>query len=472
MNRSELDNRFRELVNASAVSPEDLDQFTAAMLEAYGLDPEFKVHIGNRLRQLSDKGTITAGAGIDLDTARAILADEIGFESWEELLKAAKDGPLLLRYAAAAMERGDFSALESAIGPESFDRQIRESVHNGAFDSDPETLAEIFAASCMLGYAETAGFLLDRGVDPYSGMRTGLAGPHWAASSGRLDVIKLLNGRNVPLEVENMYGGTVLGQALWSAVHEHKADHAAIIERLIEAGAVVEPGTLEWWNAQSVPDAETRDRVNAVLGHHAEFHRRVEAAKRDLADAEANGAKKAVADALKSLGNILRRPPFTRDAANEAYARAARLYRELEIPLESAWVLRHIGINHEYAERLEEAEKYYDESLSLFREHADEGDSNYANTVRYPAVIKNRLDKRAESTALWEEAVRRYDRMGQPLGVAEGAAWLAIFAHEKGDKDAARTWLAKAGSAASEARDPDTDKWISEARTRIYAGVG
>ena len=87
-------------------------------------------------------------------------------------------------------------------------------------------------------------------------------------------------------------------------------------------------------------------------------------------------------------------------------------------------------------------------------------------------MIKNRLDKRAESTALWEEAVRRYDRMGQPLGVVEGAAWLAIFAHEKGDKDAARTWLAKAGSAASEARDPDTDKWIAEARTRIYGGVG
>jgi len=34
-----------------------------------------------------------------------------------------------------------------------------------------------------------------------------------------------------------MYGGTVLGCAVWSAIHEPKADHLLIIEALIEAGA-------------------------------------------------------------------------------------------------------------------------------------------------------------------------------------------------------------------------------------------
>ena len=62
-----------------------------------------------------------------------------------------------------------------------------------------------------------------------------------------------------------MYGGTVLGQALWSAVNEHKPSHAEVIEILIDAGAIVEHGTLEWWNEQDIPDAETKVRVAKAL---------------------------------------------------------------------------------------------------------------------------------------------------------------------------------------------------------------
>jgi len=87
--------------------------------------------------------------------------------------------------------------------------------------------------------------------------------------------------------------------------------------------------------------------------------------------------------------------------------------------------------------------------------------------VRYPAVIKNRVGKREESTTLWEEAVRRYDEMDQPLGVAEGAAWLAIFAIEKDDPELAREWFAKAEAAEAKARDGDTEKWVDEVRGRL-----
>ena len=149
-----------------------------------------------------------------------------------------------------------------------------------------------------------------------------------------------------------------------------------------------------------------------------EFKLRLDAAKTRVSAARASGDELALANALKDLGSIERRPPSMRETANETYAEAAALYRQLEMPLEAAWTMRHIGINHEYAERLTEAEKYYDESLALFRKHASDSDDNYANTVRYPAVIKNRLGKREESTTLWEEAVRRYHDMGQPLGVA------------------------------------------------------
>lgn len=200
-----------------------------------------------------------------------------------------------------------------------------------------------------------------------------------------------------------------------------------------------------------------------------EFNIKLSGAKLLVSAARASGSKLALANALKELGNIERRPPWLWDDANRTYAEAAELYHELEMPLEAAWVLRHIGINHEYAERLTDAEKYYDEALALFRQHADESDNNYANTIRYPAVIKDRVGKRDESTALWEEAVRRYDAMNEPLGVAEGAAWLAVFAIEKGDHALAREWFVKAEAAATAANDADTDKWIAEVRAKLVS---
>jgi len=67
------------------------------------------------------------------------------------------------------------------------------------------------------------------------------------------------------MEIVNRYGGTVLGQALWSAIHEHERTHAEIIEALISAGAKIRPGTIEWWEQQDVPSAETKDRVTTAL---------------------------------------------------------------------------------------------------------------------------------------------------------------------------------------------------------------
>jgi hypothetical protein len=57
---------------------------------------------------------------------------------------------------------------------------------------------------------------------------------------GQLETVKLLLWHNPPLEVENSYGGTVLGQALWSAAHGGDPDlYVAILETLVEAGARV-----------------------------------------------------------------------------------------------------------------------------------------------------------------------------------------------------------------------------------------
>src|SRR5207245_2166775 len=74
-------------------------------------------------------------------------------------------------------------------------------------------------------------------VDPAAGANTGLNAFHWAANRGQLDTVKLLLERKASLEIKSMYGGTVLGTAVWSAINEPRADHLAIIEALIAAGA-------------------------------------------------------------------------------------------------------------------------------------------------------------------------------------------------------------------------------------------
>lgn len=200
-----------------------------------------------------------------------------------------------------------------------------------------------------------------------------------------------------------------------------------------------------------------------------EFRERVAAARSEVSEARSTGIKRVLVDALKHLANIERRVPAFREAANRTYAEVVEIYRELDEPLEMAWALRHIGINLEYADELTEAEAYYDESLELFRRHATENSMNYANTVRYPAVVKNRLGKRAESKALWEEAFERYGLMNAPVAVAEAAAWLTIFALDEDDQSAARRWFEHAESAAKAANDPDTDKFVNEVRARFSA---
>ncbi len=167
------------------------------------------------------------------------------------------------------LDKGNFSRLEELLGgPNGFDRQIAAWHDEGRFVGHEGLLAEALTCACMLGRVKTAEYLLDNNVDPHVGTRTGLNGFHYAASSGHLDVITLLIDRGVSMEVENNYGGTVLGQALWSAVNEHRPAHAEVIELLVDAGAVIEAGTIDWWSEQHVPDTETRQRVLDVLRRH------------------------------------------------------------------------------------------------------------------------------------------------------------------------------------------------------------
>ena len=204
-----------------------------------------------------------------------------------------------------------------------------------------------------------------------------------------------------------------------------------------------------------------------------EFQLRLAMARRAVVDARSANDKVRLAHALKQLGSIERRPPFMAEVAIGTFTEAADLCRELAMPLDQAWCIRHIGIVREYQERLEDAESSYDKALSLYREHAVGNSLGYANAVRYPAVIKNRLGKREESRRLWEETHDRYRQVGPGglgEGVAEAAGWLTIFAIEAGDRQLANRWFTRASEASSASGDPDTHKFVAEVKARLGEG--
>lgn len=148
---------------------------------------------------------------------------------------------IAFREAIEGLEAGDFSRLaplfDSDQTPDDQRCRIIDWYEQGLFADEPKALAEALTCACFLGRTVVADYLLSAGGDPSAGANTGLNAFHWAANRGQLDVVKLLIVRKTPLETRSMYGGTVLGTAVWAAIHEPKPDHLRIIEVLIEAGA-------------------------------------------------------------------------------------------------------------------------------------------------------------------------------------------------------------------------------------------
>jgi hypothetical protein len=104
-----------------------------------------------------------------------------------------------------------------------------------------------FMWACEYGRNSIVEFLLKQGMDLCTQENTGMTGLHWAAIGGQSETIKLLLERGAPLEMRNVYGATVLGQTLWSAINgDPDIGYVPVIEMLIRAGAKIEDGSLAW----------------------------------------------------------------------------------------------------------------------------------------------------------------------------------------------------------------------------------
>jgi siroheme synthase-like protein len=122
----------------------------------------------------------------------------------------------------------------------------------------PQRVDEAFLSACARGRTEVADLLLEKGADIGKQDHLGFTGLHSAAFHGHTDTVEFLVERGAPLEVKNVWGGTVLDQTIWAAMHdEHGVDHLPVIARLVAAGARVDAVS---------PQPTGNERIDAVLG--------------------------------------------------------------------------------------------------------------------------------------------------------------------------------------------------------------
>ncbi len=150
----------------------------------------------------------------------------------------ANGRPEAAKYLA---ERGARLNLESAAGVGRLDL-VKSFFERRGKTPSRKQLRSAFAYACGYQQKDVVEFLLDKGIDLADGGSDGQTPLHIAVIYGRLETVKLLLKYNPPLESRNMYGGTVLGQTLWSAAHGGDPKvYAEIIKILIAAGASVPP---------------------------------------------------------------------------------------------------------------------------------------------------------------------------------------------------------------------------------------
>src|SRR4051812_347722 len=118
-----LQRLWSETLRSAAPDTIQFDRLAQSVVDLYKSgDIRFRQHINNRFNRVANRtGKALDPENFDLSTARAFIADEIGFRSWDELLNAINNRsdstyPLLFQYAIAAMDMGNFTALESAVG--------------------------------------------------------------------------------------------------------------------------------------------------------------------------------------------------------------------------------------------------------------------------------------------------------------------------------------------------------------------
>jgi hypothetical protein len=148
---------------------------------------------------------------------------------------------MTFKEAVPGLIAGDFSRLAPLFKTQTGDSPcpIIRWYESRLFDSEPIALEEAFTCACFNGCTDVIEYFLTKDVDPNGGSNTGSNAFHWAANRGQLKAVEVLIRNKAALETKTSYGATVLGFAVWSAIHEPRPDHIRIIKALLDAGAEV-----------------------------------------------------------------------------------------------------------------------------------------------------------------------------------------------------------------------------------------
>ncbi len=169
-------------------------------------------------------------------------------------------------------QRGAALNLEGAAGIGRLD-VVKTFFHKTGSFATGTTQAQLedgFLWACEYGHNDVVDFLLKHGVDVLTQGTTGQTGLHWAVVGIQLETIQLLIELGAPLEARNRYGGTVLGQALWSAMNgDSSTDYVRVIKLLLDAGAKVEEDLLEWVAQQGTRSSAEKACIIELLRSHS-----------------------------------------------------------------------------------------------------------------------------------------------------------------------------------------------------------
>jgi hypothetical protein len=233
--------------------PANLVDITRLLLSRGARDdqprPRYTIGLLLTSKQASEAGValplidlLTSETGLDIDlNDPSVLDGPLGNNAPTTALELIRRGARMNIRHAAMLGRldlvkrfltGDVDALLIPLPTDASEARVQ--------------LEQAFISACQYGHNDICEFLLDQGVDPAAQANIGQTGLHYAAHHGQLKTVQMLIARQAPLEAKNMYGGTVLGQALWSALNEPHENHLAIIETLIDAGAQIDPNCHKW----------------------------------------------------------------------------------------------------------------------------------------------------------------------------------------------------------------------------------
>ncbi|MEP6764053.1 MAG: ankyrin repeat domain-containing protein, partial [Gemmatimonadaceae bacterium] len=99
------------------------------------------------------------------------------------------------------------------------------------------------AWACKCNHADVADALLAKGVSPDAKDGDNMTALHWASANGMLTTMDKLLDLGASLEVENVWGGTVLDSTVYLAGLRHSAtaDYPTVVYKLLAAGANIVP---------------------------------------------------------------------------------------------------------------------------------------------------------------------------------------------------------------------------------------